>query len=188
MIKNVRSKYYSLVLYPNEDATHKSCIDYISSHFDYALIKHNCDLKDNSLELKKEHYHVVIAFKNYRYLNSLIEELNISSNYIETSNSLESALKYLIHFDNKEKYQYSIDDVSGTLKEKLRFYVDKAQRTGESSETLLILETIDSMGYIYLKEFMTFICENDLYSTYRRNYIAFKDIITEHNKLVSKDY
>ena len=68
-------------MYPCEDLSHKACIDYITKNFDYALIKHDCDLKDNSLELKKEHYHVVIAFKNYRYLNSMVDELKISSNF-----------------------------------------------------------------------------------------------------------
>lgn len=181
----VRSKYYSLVLYPNEDITHKDCINYIVNNIDYALICHDKDINED-LTLKKEHYHIVLAFPNYRWIDSVQEELKIPINYIEKSSSLESALKYLIHYNNKEKFQYDISQVSGTLKNRLERFISKDLHSSENSESLLILETIRDWGVIEYGDFLQFICENDLYATYRRNYISFKDIINEHNSKLNE--
>lgn len=180
-MNKLRSKYFSLVLYPSEDILHHKAMEYIVNHFDYAIIKHDMDVNEN-LERIKEHVHIVISFPNYRYLNSLQKELDIPINYIEMSSSLESALKYLIHYNNKEKYQYDISLVSGTLKKKLVEFVERDNHAGESVEASCILDYINNSGIIEFNEILSWVCENDFYSSFRRNYSCFKDIIQEHNK------
>ena len=164
-----RSKYFSLVLYPSEDSSHHKAMEYIVNHFDYAIIKHDKDINDN-LELIKEHCHIVIAFPNYRYLSSVQKELDIPVNYIEMSSSLESALKYLIHFNNKEKYQYDVSQVSGTLKKKLVEFLERDTHAGESVEVACILDFINNSGIIEFNEILSWVCENNFYSSFRRNY------------------
>ena len=50
-MNNERSIHWALVLYPNEDPTHKSALDFIKENYSkYAFIKHDKDfLEDNSL-------------------------------------------------------------------------------------------------------------------------------------------
>ena len=69
-MKNERSLNWCLVLYPNEDPTHKKALDYIIQHFSYAYIIHDKDILDDG-SLKKEHCHVVIKFNNYRWRNAV---------------------------------------------------------------------------------------------------------------------
>lgn len=107
-MKNIRSKYYTIELYEeSENIKFEDKIEKIKM-YDYAYILHD---KDNS----KNHYHCVISFNNYRYINSVSEELEIPINYIEPIRSLDSILMYLIHFNDKSKYQYNFDEVKGSF-------------------------------------------------------------------------
>lgn len=187
MTTKIRSKYYSLVLYPLEDSSHKKAIDYIVKNYEYALIVHDKDTNENN-ELIKPHTHIVIKFTNYKWLNSLQKELDISINYIEKSDSLESALLYLVHYNNKEKFQYSTNEVSGSLRLLLENYIKKKTHSSEDMEVLLILEIIEDMPpyndlYLLNKDFVRIICENNLYSIFRRNSYYFIKLLELHNRL-----
>ena len=82
-MNNERSIHWALVLYPSEDPTHKSALDFIIENYSkYAYICHDRDvLEDNSI--KKEHYHIVVSFSNYRWRSAIANELGITENYIE---------------------------------------------------------------------------------------------------------
>ena len=78
---------------------------------EYYLIRHYADLNENG-ELKREHYHAVIRLskriRKMTLIKLLSEALNISSNMIscEILYNKRAAIRYLIHLDNPEKYQY----------------------------------------------------------------------------------
>lgn len=180
-MNNERSTSWALILYPNEDEQHKSALDYIINNYSkYAFIKHDKDLLDTG-ELKKEHYHVIISFTNYRWRNAIAEELNITPNYLEKIRNLENSLKYLIHFNNSDKYQYNIEDVQGTLKSKLISYINTTDKS-ESEKVLELLDFIESTkGYIKLSSFIHYVCDNNLYDIYRRSATTFVKLLEEHN-------
>ena len=93
-MKKFRSCNFNLILYPSEDETHRNALEIIEKNYDYAMICHNLDTDDNG-ELLKEHYHIVIRFKNAKWNTALSEELGITENYIEESRSLKRSLLYL---------------------------------------------------------------------------------------------
>lgn len=136
-----RSCNFNLILYA-EDETHCKALEFIKKNYDYAMICHNLDTDENG-ELKKEHYHVVIRFKNAKWNTALAEELGITENYIEESRSLKRSLLYLIHYYDENKYQYKIDDVSGTLKSRLKEFILNETKT-ESEKVVEIFDMIDS--------------------------------------------
>ena len=78
---------------------------------EYYLIRHYADLNDNG-ELKREHYHAVIRLskriRKMTLINLLAQALNINVNMISCDilYNKRSAVRYLIHLDNPEKYQY----------------------------------------------------------------------------------
>lgn len=180
-MNNERSIHWALVLYPNEDPTHKTALEYIKENYSkYAYIKHDKDvLEDGSI--KKEHYHVVVSFSNYRWRNAISNELGITINYIEKVRNIENALKYLIHYNNSNKYQYDIEEVKGTLKHKLDTLINNEDKT-ESEKVLELLDYIESSKeYIRVADFIRFVCSSNLYDIYRRSATTFMKLIEEHN-------
>lgn len=178
-MKNQRFRAFMIVLYP-DDVTHSSVLDcVISTIDDYAYILHDKDFNENG-ELIKQHYHVLIRLKDACTISALSNRLGVAENYIEpTKNNYINGLRYLIHKDNKEKYQYEIDNVIGTLKETLIKDLDKDKN--ESDYILELMDLIESLGYITITEFVKIIASSGLWSYYRRNAYTFNLVIIEHN-------
>lgn len=180
-MKKIRSRCYHLILY-EEDISHKNAMDFIQKNFDYCCILHNKDFDEVTGEIKKAHYHYILYFDNPVYKSSLAKQLDILPNYIEVE-SLKKGLLYLIHYNNKEKYQYSIDEVSGTLKDKVYSYLSN-NIENESQCVLVIINYLCSQErYVSLQEFVLYIVENNLWSYYRRSQITFLKLLQEHNSL-----
>lgn len=174
----IRSKYYTIELYnESENINFNDKIELIKK-YDYAYILHN---KDNA----KEHYHVVVAFANYRYKNAICEEFNIPSNYIEPIRSIEGILTYLIHLNYKSKYQYSIDDVVGSngLLTKLKKAI-KNNGLEEENKVLELIQYIDNSEVITYTRFIKYACSIGRFDVVRRSQYLFTKIIDEHNQNV----
>lgn len=179
-VKNERSLYWCLVLYPEEDLSHKKAIEYIENHYSYASIIHDNDLNEDGT-LKKSHVHIVLRFSNYRWRNAISQELNITPNYLEKCKNLENALKYLVHINNPDKFQYEISQVHGDLKNKLLSYLkDKSLSESEQAKQLLLFIQ-DYPTSLSLSDFLIFCCDHGFYSIYRRNAYTFNKILEEHN-------
>lgn len=185
-MNNERSCSWAMVLYPSEDPSHKDAFDFIIKNYSkYAYIKHDKDVLDNG-ELKKEHYHFLVQFPNYRWRNAIANELNITPNYLEKVRNVENSLKYLIHFNNSDKYQYDIDEVQGTLKNKLISYINTTDKT-ESDKVIELLDYLDShKKFIKLSDFVRYICSINMYDIYRRSATTFVKILEEHNCVYHK--
>lgn len=183
-MNNERSLHWCLVLYPSEDPKHQLALDYIIENYSkYAFIKHDKDFLDDNT-IKKEHFHIVVSFSNYRWKNAISNELGITPNYIEKVRNLENALKYLVHYNNSNKYQYNIDEVIGPLKVKLESYINNQDKT-ESEKVLELLEYIESSdNYLKVSEFIKFVCSLNLYDIYRRSATTFMKLIEEHNYFI----
>ena len=154
-MEKIRSRCYHLILY-EEDITHKNAMDYIQKNFDYCYILHDKDFDIASGELLKAHYHYIVYFDNPVFKTSLAKQLQIKSNYI-IEESLKKGLLYLIHYNNKEKYQYSIDEVFGTLKDKLYTYLNN-NIENESQCIVLILNFLDHQNKrLTLNEFVSYV-------------------------------
>ena len=176
-----KDRKFRLLLYP-DDETHVKALKYIKENYDYACILHDSDITENG-EIKKEHYHVVIKFDNPVYNTSIIKQLGIKENYIQDCNSIKQSLLYLIHYNNSEKFQYSIDKVEGTLKNELEKYVIKNELL-EENKIAIIMEYIDKEGYVHARELSKFCLENQLWSEYRRSYSIINDLVKEHNQML----
>jgi hypothetical protein len=187
-MKNKRSLYWTLILY--EDSTtlnFNDKIDYIKKNYDYLYIKHDKD-KDDKGNLKKIHYHIVLKFKNYKWLNSLSNELDISSNYFEPINSLKNMLCYLIHFNNEDKFHYSLDEVIGSnsLKNKLVSFINNDDKI-EEDKIKIIFNFINSCDFfISYSMLVDFVLKNCLWAEFRRSSLVFFKLLEEHNKFLTE--
>lgn len=177
-VKN-RNRNWTLLLYPQEDETHSEVIEYIKKNYEYAMINHNKDVNEDG-ELKKEHIHLVFRTgQNARWRSAVAEELGLNLAYIEGCN-LNKQLLYLIHKENPDKYQYSIDEVQGNLKNKLVELLEKDKTDSENATKLLsyILETTN-VNIISLTEFAL---ENGIYGTLKKSSYLFNKLIEEKNR------
>lgn len=121
-LQKVKSRNFKLLLYPDNEF-HMNVLSYIRKEYSYLEVYHNQDLKDiETGTFKKAHYHVFVPFGGARWNTSFIAELDtICSNgnesiaqFVRSVPDEKRFLRYLIHKDSPEKYQYSKSSVTGT--------------------------------------------------------------------------
>lgn len=179
MVTSIRDRKFCAVLYP-DDPAHALAFEKIKESFDCAYILHDCDCVEDTGELKKPHYHVVFTFPNPRYLSSVAVDLGIPENYIERCIKLNASLRYLIHADNPDKYQYPMDAVGGSLKDRLRKLVCDVS---EEQQVLSLVKYLDDVyGFVSYREFLIYACENGFYSSFRRLGYGVKFLLDEKNR------
>lgn len=178
-ITKFRARNFNLILYP-EDESHAKAIEYIERNFDYAMILHDRDC-DEYGEIKKEHYHVVLRFKNAKWNTALAEELKIKENYIEEARSLKHSLLYLIHYFDEDKFQYVLDDVKGSLKTRLKDIINNSQKTSDE-KAIEIMKWIDEQEFITISQLMWYCSSIGYWSMVQRSFSMFSRYIEEHNQ------
>lgn len=185
-----RDRKHMLLLYP-EDATHMEALEKIRQSYDYAAVLHDRDYwteedekKDSKHvagELKKAHYHVVIRTSNPTWSSALCKELGIAENYCEKPRGFESALQYLIHYNDIDKATYDIDEVFGPLKVKLVESINKTEKSEGEKVVELIAFIRDYDGPLKITDFAEYCAKNGYWSEFRRSGAIFCKIIEEHN-------
>ena len=181
-MEKFRSKSFNLILY-EDDPTQRLALSKIKRSYDYAMILHNMDTDENGV-LKKEHYHVVLQFKNAKWNTALASELGIKENYIEEPISLKKSLLYLIHYYEEDKYHYDLKEVSGPLKNKLEQFILNDGKT-ESEKVLEIFEEIDDYeGDIVFSAFCKNIAKKGYWDVLRRSSGLIIRYLDEHNRKI----
>lgn len=174
-----RSRTHLILLYP-DCKEHIEALEKIKQKYDYAMILHDKDTTEEG-ELKKEHWHIVIRFKDGVWSTAICKELGIEHNYIEEVKRFDNALKYLIHYNDKDKYQYSLEEVSGSIKTRLTEIVKKEEKS-EAEKVIEIIEYIESQNKrITIKAFANYCASQGYWSEFRRSASIFIRMIDEHN-------
>lgn len=114
-MKKSTSRNYALVIpaeWENKDKIIERCKE-IAKH--YYVILHDSDVDENG-ELKKEHYHILMAFSSPQQINTVFNKFaeftEIKQNSIELIRNGNGYKRYLCHVDNPEKHQYPSDLVT----------------------------------------------------------------------------
>lgn len=173
-------KYYTfaMILYKNSESyNYKEVIKYIEKNWKhYAYIEH-----DEDDENKKKHTHVLMHFDNKRYNTAISKEIGVPSNYIVNVN-LIPYLRYLIHLDDEDKKQYTIDEVHGTLQNKLRSILTNNKLDEVEQVTIISSFIFESSSWLSHTALLQYVLQVGCYSAYRRNFTLFDKLILEHNK------
>lgn len=102
-------KYRHFIVLLYEDTTSynfKETLRIIKSQKKWAYIKHMPESNE-----KKEHYHVILSFENAKSKKTLSNQINVPENFIDEVKSFRTICRYLIHKDDEDKFQYSLDQV-----------------------------------------------------------------------------
>lgn len=191
-----RSRAHMVLLYP-DNAEHCKAIEKIKRSYDYAMILHDRDFwteedeKKNPEHVsglkKKEHWHVVLRFPQAVWSSAICKELGIEHKFIECIKKFDNALMYLIHYNDSDKTLYSIDEVSGNLKNKVVESINKLEKS-EGEKVLELIDFIeDYPNKLTIKEFSRWCAMNGYWSEFRRSASVFLKIIDEHNRKISSD-
>lgn len=175
----MRTRNVELIIYDKEVLYEK--LDYLSNFCgEYAYILHDKDKDDNG-ELKKPHYHLRIFGVNQKSITAWADFLNVKENEIQVLENKRRAIRYLIHLDSPNKYQYnSLDIVSNIYGIDDYFTQDKQEETTQLQNIFAYIDEIK--GYIYFSEIKSYVIQNNYWSSYRRYYSIIKDVIIEHNR------
>lgn len=174
----MKTRNVELILYDIEEVY--KCISICNeNNYEYAFIYHNKDLKEDLSDFKKEHYHFQV-YNNYQkdiITWGRLFEVNLAR--VQKISNKKQAIRYLIHADNNDKYQYDIVNIQCNF-EIIRYF-DKLV-SDENCEIDLIFTYIDlNKRKIGTKELIDYVLDNNIWGTFRRNYSIIKDLLSEHN-------
>lgn len=174
-----RSRVHMLLLYPDNEQ-HTKAVEKIKQSYDYAMILHNKDYTTDG-ELKKEHWHVVLRFNQAVWNTAICKELGIEENYIENVKRFDNAIQYLIHYNDSDKAQYTVEEVQGNLRQKLIESINKVEKS-EGEKVIELIEYIDKQeNKITIKSFANYCASQGFWSEFRRSASIFIRMIDEHN-------
>lgn len=109
MVKNVKSRNWTFIVYP-ESAPEDWENHLMGLQYCYRL--HDKDIDKSTGNLKKDHIHVVLTFEGtvtYNTIKDITDRIN--SPIPQPVRSLRGMIRYLIHADNKDKYQYKREGI-----------------------------------------------------------------------------
>lgn len=188
-LSGIRSRTYEIELYP-DDKSHMEALEKLKSQYNIAYILHDSDIWSNEDELKnpshkagtlkKPHYHVIVKFGNARYLNPLSQDLGIPSRYIIKRSDIKIALRYLIHKDDTDKYQYLPEDVHGNL---LDEFMSAISDISEGDTFIFMMDILDNIICpCSITELARTFALRGYFGQFRRSFALWNMILKEHNE------
>lgn len=185
-----RGRVHMILLYPDNEQ-HLDALYKIGQSYDYACCLHDKDTwteedekknpEHKAGELKKAHFHVIVRTSNATWNTALCKELNIEDKFCEQAKNIDNALQYLIHYNDTDKTQYKIEDVTGPLRTKLIESINKVEKS-EGEKVVELIEFIRNYdGRLSITDFASYCAQNGYWSEFRRSGAIFCKIIDEHN-------
>lgn len=187
-LSGIRSRNYNLVLYPDSEE-HVNVLAEIRERYDYVGILHDKDVYDSedelknpehkSGQLKKPHYHIILTFGSARYLTALSKDLNLPVQYIIKSGNIKRDMRYLVHADDKDKFQYSPDEVFGTLIDKFNAALEERSENDVFMSMFELLEQVPHA--MSVSDLSCFFAKYGYFGQFRRNFALWNKLLIEHN-------
>ncbi len=168
-----KSRNFCIVLYP-ESEEDIFAMEYIEQNYTFAKCLHDKDTNTDG-ELKKSHYHYVFQTSSPCKLLTVSNHLRLPINRIEWCKNFTGAIRYLIHADDKDKYQYDFSDIVSN------FNIGKyfSQKLDAEEQGRLLVEFITTSFPTYT-ELTVFALANGCYSELRRGSFLYRQILNEN--------
>ena len=186
-----RARVHMLLLYPDNE-NHVEVLSKIMKSYDYAGITHDRDIwtaddekknpEHKAGEMKKEHIHIVLRTPNATWNTAICKELGLEEKFCEQVKNIDRALQYLVHYNEPDKTQYSIDDVYGGLRTKLAESIQKNEKSEGEKVVELIKYIQECDKHISITQFAEYCAKNGYWAEFRRSGAIFVKILDEHNQ------
>ena len=141
----------------------------------WAYIKHRPE--DNE---KVEHYHVLIKLDNATTCESISKKTGVPVNRIQYVRNIRAMCRYMIHADDTDKIQYSIDDVHVSKLFERKFKKNFEELKSEEEIIQDIYFWLDNSHFDTYNEkvrnlllFVNFNCYDTIYKRYRYEFLDY---------------
>lgn len=156
------------------------CDFYMQSDYDEWMLKHDGKIPDWFIgDLKKPHYHCIFIFGNSIQLGLLSSIIGLTSNFIEKVENKVGAIQYLVHKNNPEKYQYSVEKIESNIINYKKKYFD----LDNDMKALNIINEIErrykNSEPISISIMASWCIKNGCWDEFRRGQHVFTAIIRE---------
>lgn len=197
-----RNYNYMFVLYEDDLNFDTQVFNVCQEVGEYCYIRHDKDIYDKDVlnedgsikykagDYKKPHVHYVLRLKNPSTPSALAKRVGIDENDVEIiKKSFNGALKYLIHFNMENKYQYEKEEVKGTDKLLRKFLDLVSEDTSEVQKVSDIQDYIESFDdYVDLAILGRYVQKINMWDAFRRNMMYFCKIVDNHNAKIAAKY
>lgn len=174
MANSKQGRNFQGVVYP--DAENYSCDSVLAVlgdvFTDFAYILHDQDL-DTEGKLKKPHYHWLGKRATPVSISVISKQLGVPDNAVEFCRSYRTFLRYLVHLDHPDKYQYPVEAVQGVFNRRLLL--------GDTEQAFIVaaVKAMQDENIRTVQALAAYACRNDSWTDFRRNYSILKDIMHE---------
>ena len=176
-IKPQRFRNFTLILYQDTSSYNfEETLRIIKSQRKWAYIKH---FPEN--DEKKEHYHVILSFDNQTSVSALSKKTGVPEQHIKGIKNMRAMCRYLIHKDDEEKYQYSLEQVmvSSLFTKEYRKQFDDIETEDQIIDNIynFILKLKQKFGYCELQrlliQYVNSHCYERVYKRYRFEFTEY---------------
>lgn len=177
----IYERIYEFTLY--KDSTiyeYDAIIDCVKSSFPlWAFIEHDSDVTEDG-ELKKSHIHLLFRNDNALSINSVSENFGVPLNAIEWKSDWKLSVQYLVHYNDKNKYQYDIENIQSSYGDDIYKLFDS--KISELDQVNKLFEYISNYEVTKMSDLMAFAIENNCYSALRRGSSLFNSLLREYKE------
>lgn len=169
-----KRRVFFIVLYPDSESYDcDSLLKVVESFPEYAYILHDNDVIPETGELKKPHYHCVVR-TSPSLLSTILNKFDgLSANFVEVSHEFKWCIRYLCHYDDPEKFQYSSELIHHNIVD-INLYL-RVQPEWYFVNEMINLR-LDGQAW---KEVFNYSCRNSCYDVLRRNIGVIQLVTTE---------
>lgn len=166
------------VLYPDaENYNAKEVLAKLGTAFEsWTFVLHDMDVTEDG-EVKKAHYHWVGKLDNPTTPSSIANKLGIPENDVCFCKSWKAQVRYQIHADDPEKFQYPVEAVTANFN--FLAFVRKGEEVGRAASLFAV---ICERNIKSTKELTQWALENDCWSELRRGYAIWAAIMNENQR------
>ncbi len=170
-----QDKKWELILYPDSDSYDVSEVlaKLVSLFEQWAYILHDSDV-DVDGNPKKLHYHFYGKSSEKLTASGIAYRVRVPESACRVVKSWKGAVRYTVHADNPEKYQYNISDVSANFPLAGFFTVS------DDMQAFRIFTYISETHCTSVTTLTGWAIQNGFYSGLRRGFAIFSQLLREN--------
>lgn len=163
-------------LYPDDKLLdYEAVLEIVQKFPKWAWIIHDKDIKDKETgELKKPHIHFIVEQDTPTTLSAIANKLGVRDNYLQFCRNFRSQMRYLIHADDPEKFQYNPEEVQTNLSKSKYFSGVSDVQKAQHIFNFIMQEECTSPSKL-----VSWACETGNWSELRRGYSIWAAVMKE---------
>lgn len=170
------SRAWEVVVYPDSDSYDAAVVlAAVTEYFvQWCYILHDKDLNDDGTP-KKPHYHVYGKLDTPRTPQAVANVLGVGVSSLRNVSSWRSAVRYSVHLDHPDKYQYPVDSLLSN------FDVNKLLSVSDDLQAARIFSYISSSCCTSVSDLTSWAFANGCYPALRRGFAIWSRLLCENS-------